>query len=65
LPGTNALAYHEKSQLTAAKSFITLAPGVFRLECDFHLGVRQRIGRRRRRYRRRRRRRRRRHARRR
>jgi hypothetical protein len=27
LPGTNALAYYEKSQLTAVKSFITLAPG--------------------------------------
>ncbi len=24
--GTNALAYHEKSELTAVKSFITLAP---------------------------------------
>ncbi len=27
LPGTNALAYYEKAQLTAVKSFITLAPG--------------------------------------
>jgi hypothetical protein len=27
LPGTNALAYHEKSYLTAVKSFITLATG--------------------------------------
>jgi hypothetical protein len=29
LPGANALAYHEKSQLTAVKSFITLALGLF------------------------------------
>jgi hypothetical protein len=28
LPGTNALAYYEKSLHTAVKSFITLAPGV-------------------------------------
>jgi hypothetical protein len=28
LPGKNALAYYEKSQLTAVKSFITLATGV-------------------------------------
>ncbi len=27
LPGTNALAYYEKSFLTTAKSFITLALG--------------------------------------
>ncbi len=27
LPGTNALAYHEKAQLTAVKSFITMATG--------------------------------------
>jgi hypothetical protein len=27
LPGANALAYYEKSELTAVKSFITLAPG--------------------------------------
>ncbi len=26
LPGTNALAYYEKSKLTSVKSFITLAP---------------------------------------
>jgi hypothetical protein len=26
LPGTNALAYYEKSYLTVVKSFITLAP---------------------------------------
>jgi len=28
LPGTNALAYFEKSQLTAVQSFITLATGI-------------------------------------
>ncbi len=28
LPGTNSLAYFEKSQLTTVKSFITLATGV-------------------------------------
>jgi hypothetical protein len=28
LPGANALAYFEKSLLTAVKSFIKLAPGV-------------------------------------
>ncbi len=28
LPRTNALAYCEKSQLTAVKCFITLAPGI-------------------------------------
>jgi hypothetical protein len=28
LPGKNALAYYEKSQLTVVKSFITLATGV-------------------------------------
>jgi hypothetical protein len=27
LPGTNALAFYEKSQLTAVKSFVTLVPG--------------------------------------
>jgi len=27
LPGTNALAYYEKAQLMAVKSFITLATG--------------------------------------
>ncbi len=27
LPGTNALAYYEKSYLMAVESFITLAPG--------------------------------------
>jgi hypothetical protein len=27
LPGTNALAYYEKSKFRAVKSFITLAPG--------------------------------------
>ncbi len=27
MPGTNALAYYEKSYLTAVKSFITLATG--------------------------------------
>jgi hypothetical protein len=27
LSGTNALAYYEKLQLTAVKSFMTLAPG--------------------------------------
>jgi hypothetical protein len=27
MPGTNALAYCEKSKLSAVKSFITLAPG--------------------------------------
>ena len=28
LPGTNTLAYYENSQITAVKSFLTLAPGV-------------------------------------
>ena len=31
LLGTNALAYYEKSLLTAVKSFITLATGVLHL----------------------------------
>jgi len=29
LTGTNTLAYYENSQLTAVKSVITLAPGVY------------------------------------
>ncbi len=28
LPGTNTLAYYEKSQIMSVKSFITLFPGV-------------------------------------
>ncbi len=28
MPGTNALVYYKKPQFTAAKSFITLVPGV-------------------------------------
>ena len=30
LPGTNVLAYFEKSSVTAVKRFITLAPGLLR-----------------------------------
>ncbi len=38
LPLRNALAYYEKSQLVAVKSFITLAPGVNVIKL-FHLSM--------------------------
>jgi hypothetical protein len=39
-PGTNSLAYYEKSQLAAVKSFITLATEVTKKHQCFHtIGV--------------------------
>ncbi len=40
LPGTNILAYYEKSQLTAVKSFVTLAPGVNAIKLYFFCNLR-------------------------
>jgi hypothetical protein len=34
VPGTKTLAYYEKTQLTAVKSFITLGPGGKKLLVD-------------------------------